>query len=151
MKKLIVGFLAAIACLQFKLNADELVDHFRLLDKNSDGKMSLEEAQTWDWPEAKFRWADTDGDEFITLNEFKSWLPSKKARDHFFHMTENEFRQMDADKDGRISYREECWCTEDAFRSLDKNTDGFLSHAEATRKARSKLRVVRQRSIKLKR
>ncbi len=151
MRKFLIAVLPLTFLFQAVLLADEMEDHFKLLDKNADGKISSEESKIWDWPKSKFKWSDTNSDSHVDLNEFKIWLSSKKAREHMLHLTGDEFQQMDGNKDGRISYQE-CWCTEELFRKLDVNHDKFLSKAEAHRQVqvKPKLRVIRQKSKKSK-
>ena len=130
--------------------SDELDQHFKLLDKNSDGKISREESRIWKWPDLQFDWKDLNDDNYVDLQEFKSWMTAKRTRDRMLHLDAESFRQMDANKDGKISYKEECWCSEDTFRKLDLNHDGFLTKAEAFHKAKTKYRYIKPKKHKKK-
>ena len=148
-----VGFLLCLALAFFsavqKVNCDDLDDYFSLLDKNKDGKISRTEAKIWGWPEIQFKWKDLNDDGFVDLKEFRTWLTSKKTRERMLHLTEAEFRAMDTNHDGKISYKEECWCSEDLFIRMDANHDGFLSRAEAFGKIQS-LYYVKPKNFHLK-
>ncbi|OGR82554.1 MAG: hypothetical protein A2901_05565 [Elusimicrobia bacterium RIFCSPLOWO2_01_FULL_54_10] len=132
-----------------RAGADELEANFNLLDKNTDGKINPEEIKVWGWPSLKFQWADLNDDGFLSYPEFTHWLATKRVRERMKNLSEAAFKQMDADRDGRISYRLEAWCTEDLFRRMDINKDGYLSRAEAFRQARSTQKIkVRYRKDK---
>ena len=119
------------------------------MDSNGDGKISREEARIWKWPDLLFDWKDLNDDGFVDLSEFRSWMTNKRTRDRMLHLDTESFRQMDTNHDGKISYKEECWCSEDTFRKLDLNHDGFLTKAEAFHKIH-KLRYIKPRKFKKK-
>ncbi len=100
---------------------------FQNLDKNRDGKVSLEEYLVFfraDHPQRRqffayeFRKYDRNGDGFITHAEH--WAPVSLA---------DEFRALDKNQDGRIS-RDEFLQGERLFRRLDRNHDGLITWDE---------------------
>jgi len=111
---------------------------FQELDKNRDGKVSLEEflafhkaespprRQFWEY---EFRKYDRNGDGFITHEEH--WAPVS---------LEDEFRGMDKNRDGRISPGEFLQ-GERLFRRLDRNNDGVVTwdeYSDAYRQKRNR-------------
>ena len=107
---------------------------FQELDKNRDGKVSLEEFLAFHGAKAplrgqileyEFRKYDRNGDGFITHAEH--WAPVG---------LEDEFRGVDGNRDGRIS-PDEFLQGERLFRRLDRNNDGVITwdeYSEAYRK-----------------
>ena len=102
-------------------------DRFQKLDKNRDGKVSLEEYLAFHGAESalrrqfleyEFRKYDRDGDGFITHEEH--WAPVS---------LEDEFRGVDKNRDGRIS-PDEFLQGEQLFRRLDRNNDGVITWDE---------------------
>ena len=100
---------------------------FHDLDKNGDGKVSVEEYLAFfraDQPprrqyfEYEFRKYDRNGDGFITIEEH--WAPVSLA---------DEFRALDKNQDGGIS-QDEFLQGERLFRRLDRNHDGFITWDE---------------------
>jgi Ca2+-binding EF-hand superfamily protein len=100
---------------------------FQDLDKNRDGKVSLEEFLAFHGAESplrrqfleyEFRKYDRNGDGFITHEEH--WAPVS---------LEDEFRGLDKNQDGRIS-PDEFLEGERLFRRLDRNNDDFISWDE---------------------
>jgi Ca2+-binding EF-hand superfamily protein len=100
---------------------------FQDLDKNRDGKVTLEEYLAFfraDHPQRRqflgyeFRKYDRNGDGFITHEEH--WAPVTLA---------DEFRGLDKNQDGRIS-PDEFLQGERLFRRLDRNHDGFITWEE---------------------
>jgi Ca2+-binding EF-hand superfamily protein len=131
--------------------AEDIDGAFKLLDKDLDGKITRAESKYWKWPPLKHKWSDLNSDGVIDPREFREWMADIKVRKNMLKLDEAGFSQMDADKDGLISYVHECWCTEDLFRRLDNNKDGYLSRPEAFRKdPNSRLRVIKQRKKKSK-
>jgi len=92
---------------------------FVQLDADSDGFVALSE---WTGGSETFNGMDRDGDAVITRTEFFTRGVQYKSR-------EDNFRDLDADKDGRVSAREWKW-GEQTMSVLDRNGDGFLSRQE---------------------
>jgi len=108
---------------------------FQALDKNRDGKVSLEEylaffgadhPQRRQFLEYEFRKYDRNGDGFITPEEH--WAPVSLS---------DEFRALDKNQDGRIS-PDEFLQGERLFRRLDRNHDGFITWDEYSDAYRSR-------------
>ena len=100
---------------------------FQDLDKNRDGKVTIEEylvflgadhPQRRQFLEYEFRKYDRNGDGFITHEEH--WAPVSLA---------DEFRALDKNQDGRVSL-DEFLQGEKLFRQLDRNHDGFITWEE---------------------
>jgi Ca2+-binding EF-hand superfamily protein len=99
--------------------ADDLEVQFVQLDADSDGFVAQSE---WTGGAETFGSLDRDGDAVITRTEFFTRGTRYKSR-------EESFRDLDADKDGRVSASEWKW-GEQAMSVLDRNGDGFLSRQE---------------------
>ena len=100
---------------------------FQDLDKNRNGKITLEEylgffgadhPQRRQFLEYEFRKYDRNGDGFITLEEHRA--PVSLA---------DEFRALDKNRDRRVS-QDEFLQGERMFRRLDRNHDGFITWDE---------------------
>ena len=100
---------------------------FQALDKNQDGRVSLEEylaflgadhPQRRQFLEYEFRKYDRNGDGFITHEEH--WAPVSLA---------DEFRALDKNQDGRVS-PDEFLQGDKMFRRLDRNHDGVITWDE---------------------
>ncbi|HVG09278.1 MAG TPA: EF-hand domain-containing protein [Thermoanaerobaculia bacterium] len=97
----------------------DLEVQFVQLDADSDGFVALSE---WTGGSQTFESLDRDGDAVVTRNEFFTQGTRYKSR-------EENFRDLDADKDGRVSASEWKW-GEQTMSVLDRNGDGFLSRQE---------------------
>ena len=106
--------LAAVAVADTNLEVQ-----FVQLDSDSDGFVALSE---WSGGYETFDAMDRDGDAVVTRTEFFNRGTRYKSR-------EENFRELDADKDGRVSAREWKW-GEKTMSVLDRNGDGFLSRQE---------------------
>jgi Ca2+-binding EF-hand superfamily protein len=100
---------------------------FQDLDKNRDGKVSLEEYLAFHGAESplrrqfleyEFRKYDRNGDGFIAHEEYLAPVS-----------LEDEFRGVDKNRDGRIS-PDEFLQGERLFRRLDRNNDGVITWDE---------------------
>jgi len=97
----------------------DLEVQFVQLDADSDGFVALSE---WSGGFETFDSLDRDGDAVVTRAEFFTRGTRYKSR-------EENFLDLDADKDGRVSAREWKW-GEQTMSVLDRNGDGFLSRQE---------------------
>lgn len=97
----------------------DLEVQFVQLDADSDGFVALSE---WSGGFETFDSLDRDGDAVVTRTEFFTRGTRYKSR-------EENFLDLDTDKDGRVSAREWKW-GEQTMSVLDRNGDGFLSRQE---------------------
>lgn len=82
----------------------DVIDAFREKDKNLDGLMSYEEFVGHETRnELAFRALDTNGDGFVSRNEFKKICPNMTKE-----QMDAAFQKFDKDKTGRINYTEFC-------------------------------------------
>ena len=112
-------FLAAVLMIATMAAADDMEVRFVQLDADSDGFVALSE---WTGGSETFGSLDRDGDAVITRTEFFTRGVQYKSR-------EDNFRDLDADKDGRVSASEWKWGAQ-TMSVLDRNGDGFLSRKE---------------------
>lgn len=92
---------------------------FVQLDADSDGFITLAE---WKGGRVTFESLDRDGDAVLTHLEFF-------FREQRYRSREERFRELDADRDGRLSASEWKWGPE-TLSILDRNRDGFLNRRE---------------------
>lgn len=107
---------------------------FRRLDKNSDGKISKDEAQGR--ISENFLRMDLDGDGSISAAEFSRIM--QRLRDRQQPTLKATFFDQDADSDGRVTKREASGELAERFRELDANNDGQLDIREVTTKREDK-------------
>lgn len=120
MRTPMISLAAVLLAATFALAEDDLEVQFVQLDAGSDGFVAQSE---WTGGSETFGSLDRDGDAVITRNEFFSRATTRvKTR-------EESFRDLDADKDGRLSASEWKW-GEQTMSVLDRNGDGFLSRRE---------------------
>lgn len=126
MRTLMISLAAVLLSATFALADNDLEVQFVQLDADSDGFVALSE---WTGGSETFGSLDRDGDAVITRNEFFARGTTRlKSR-------EESFRELDADKDGRLSASEWKW-GEQTMSVLDRNGDGFLTRREFRCKAK---------------
>lgn len=113
-------FFAAVLMTATLAAADDLEVRFVQLDADSDGFVALSE---WTGGSETFAGLDRDGDAVITRTEFFTREASR------YKSREESFRELDTDRDGRLSASEWKW-GEQAMSVLDRNGDGFLNRRE---------------------
>ncbi|HET9228942.1 MAG TPA: hypothetical protein VFR31_19850 [Thermoanaerobaculia bacterium] len=116
LKTLIAAALLSVAAAQ----AENLEVQFVQLDADSDGFVVLKE---WNGGFETFDSLDRDGDAILTRTEFFTRGGAT------YKTREDRFRELDKDKDGRVSSSEWKW-GEQTLSVLDRNRDGFLNPAE---------------------
>jgi len=107
-----------------KRNAHDPKKRFDRLDKNSDGKLSREEAAKM--PQRRFEQLDKNSDGTLTLAELTAGKGKGKFRKgHGKHM-----RGADTNQDGNIDVNEARAMAGKRFDRLDKNHNGVLDKEE---------------------
>ncbi|HOS42678.1 MAG TPA: EF-hand domain-containing protein, partial [Armatimonadota bacterium] len=103
-------------------------ERFQMLDRDRDGRLTLKEFPN----EAIFRQLDRNQDGVVTLEEMKRGMGTAEERrqpETVGDTPEQRFRNLDRDRDGRLSPRE--LGDPALFAKMDFNRDGFISLAEA--------------------
>ncbi len=108
---------------------DWTLEGFRSLDTDGNGRITAAE---WKFDREDFRRADQNGDGVLTQREFLGEAGNDAngavAADAS-SVTEQRFRDLDANRDDRVSRSE--WRSDRAsFDRLDENRDGYLTRAE---------------------
>jgi Ca2+-binding EF-hand superfamily protein len=101
-------------------DSPDLEYRFVQLDADSDGFVALGE---WTGGPETFDSLDRNGDAVITRTEFFTREVSR------YKTREERFKELDADRDGRVSTSEWKW-GEQTLSVLDRNRDGFLTRQE---------------------
>jgi Ca2+-binding EF-hand superfamily protein len=107
------------------LHADR--EAFRAADANGDGKLSLAEAEAFEYRRI-FDSVDLDGDGVVTLQEAKEISPD---------FTLAKFREYDLNRDGKVTYAEfekvqkAKGDVKKRFLAADLDGDGFVTKKEA--------------------
>lgn len=92
---------------------------FKKMDENNDGKISKKEYI--DTVINNFKNIDKNKDGFLTKDELKAVGKIDAAK---------VVKEMDINKDGKVSKGEFIKTAEKRFKLLDKNNDGFINHKE---------------------
>lgn len=120
MRTLKISLAAVLLTATLAMADTDLEVQFVELDSDSDGFVALSE---WNGGFETFDSLDRDGDAVVTRAEF---FTRGTAR---YKSREERFRELDADRDGRVSASEWKW-GEQAMAVLDRNGDGFLTCRE---------------------
>ncbi len=104
-----------------------LEEKFRVMDRDNDGRLTVKE-----FPYAEiFKRLDKNVDGFVTLFEMKQGMGTPEERreqETIGNTPEQKFRNLDRDRDGRLSPQE--LNDPGLFARMDANHDGFISQAE---------------------
>jgi len=109
-------------------------DDFSDLDRNHDGRISMSE---WDGTQADFHRLDENRDGWLVHGEYLGVGVDGEIRNSgtyggsYSGDPRDRFRQLDDNRDGRIS-RSEWDGTQNEFYRLDDNRDGYLGYTELT-------------------
>lgn len=116
MKIFIAVFTGVIFCAALSIAAEDL---FSKIDKSKDGKISKQEYM--DAVEATFNKYDLNKNGVLTKEEIK--LIEKIEADKFI-------KDLDSNKDGKISRKEYIDAAGLKFKLMDKNKDGYIDKEE---------------------
>lgn len=110
----------------------DLLERLKAMDKDGDGKLSVEEL-----PESmrqRFQMMDTNGDGFIDEREMQAAAERMRRGGAGGGMAQR-MRRLDSDSDGRISREEAPGPMQGRFDQMDTNGDGYLDQKELEKAA----------------
>ena len=108
------------------------------IDGDNDGRISRAEATGNSGLDSRFATVDTNGDGFVTRDEYKTYYQAtvsqgaEHAADHSAVVTRDLWTRLDANGDGRLTATEielDARLKAD-FGAIDANDDGFVSDTE---------------------
>jgi Ca2+-binding EF-hand superfamily protein len=100
---------------------EELTAHFKTLDANRDGRLTVEEAKL---PAAFFEQLDADKDRSVVLEEFQAMPEMGGARQQL------EFDRADLNHDGKVTRDEGGRSAQERFDLIDTNKDSLITRPE---------------------
>jgi Ca2+-binding EF-hand superfamily protein len=100
---------------------EELAAHFKTLDANRDGRLTLEESKL---PAAFFERVDADKNRAVTLEEFQA-MPGMGGANH-----QLEFDRADLNHDGKVTREEGGRSAQERFALIDTNKDSLVTRPE---------------------
>lgn len=103
------------------MRKEELAAHFKTLDANRDGRLTVEEAKL---PAAFFERLDTDKDRNVSLEEFQAMPEMGAARQQL------EFDRADLNHDGKVTREEGGRSAQERFNLIDANKDNLITRPE---------------------
>jgi Ca2+-binding EF-hand superfamily protein len=129
---LIVACGLALSALPSAL-ANDAEEKFKMMDTNSDGRVSREEHAAG--AHAKFGKLDANSDGIVTTNELDAGHSEKKSSKlKFWEKDDKKSAEkastLDLNADGQITRAEHESATVTLFARLDANNDGYLSKDE---------------------
>jgi Ca2+-binding EF-hand superfamily protein len=100
---------------------EELAAHFKTLDANRDGRLTVEESKL---PAAFFERLDADKDRSVTLEEFQAMPAMGGAKQQL------EFDRADLNHDGKVTRDEGGRSAQERFDLIDTNKDNVITRPE---------------------